>query len=213
MSLMNWISEQSRNPSGFWGRTMGRLMNLAHVPLYRRLCEEVPSGAGDRVLDIGCGGGKCISLFAQSNPEVMVFGIDTSSEMIAMAEKINRKFIEQGRVKLYEGSVSVLPFEDSFFNLVVACESIHFWPDLEKDLDEVARVLKPGGHFLVLNRYARNKKEAEKMKEHFSLLYPEDYLNILETAGFTVKKKELIREKGQVVIVGMIRKLNLCKEN
>jgi len=206
LNLTEWVFGQSRNPSGFWGRTMGRLMNLAHVPLYRRLCEEVPSGAGDQVLDIGCGGGKCISLFAQSTPGVTVFGIDTSSEMIAMAEKINRKFIEQGRVKLYEGSVSVLPFEDSCFDLVVACESIHFWPDLEKDLDEVARVLKPGGHFLVLNRYARNKKEAEKMKEHFSLLYPEDYRNVLERAGFTVKKKELIEGKGQLVVVGVICK-------
>lgn len=200
MNFSDFIFGQSRNPSGFWGRTMGRLMNVAHVPLYRRLCEEVPLGAGDRVLDIGCGGGKCVSLIAKNAPEVTVFGIDTSGEMISMAKKVNRIFIEQGRVKLFEGSVSDLPFEDSCFDLVVACESIHFWPDLAKDLEEVARVLKSGGYFVVLNRYARNEKEAEKMKEHFSLLYPEDYRDIFINTSFDIDKMSVMKEKGQLLV-------------
>ena len=202
MSLMDWVFEQSRKPTGFWGALMGKLMNLFHVPFYRLVLKQVPIEEDNRVLDIGCGAGKCLSMLAEKTPRGKAYGLDYSPDMVLMAKKVNCRLVKDGRVEVIQGSVSDMPFEDSFFNLVVACETIHFWPDLPEDLLEVSRILKPGGYFLVLNKYARNEKEAEKLKKYFALHSPDDFQSSLEGAGFQVEKLELIKSKGQIVIVG-----------
>ena len=57
--------------------------------------------------------------------------------------------IYDGKVKVLEGNVAKLPFEDNTFDIVTAFETIYFWPDIEKCFGEVKRVLKPGGTFLI----------------------------------------------------------------
>ncbi len=202
MSLMDKIFEQSRKPAGFWGNVMGRLMNLAHVPFYQLFLKQVPIGPGDRILDIGCGAGRSLSILAQKVPEGKVFGMDYSPEMVRMASKVNQKLITQGWVEVIQASVSSMPFEDSFFDLVVASETIHFWPEIPKDLCEVYRVIKPSGHLVIVNKYARNEQESAKLEKYFHIHSPEDFRKALEGAGFTIDKLELMQEKGQIVMVG-----------
>ena len=52
-------------------------------------------------------------------------------------------------MKVLEGNVANLPFEDNTFDIVTAFETVYFWPDIEKCFGEVKRVLKPGGIFLI----------------------------------------------------------------
>ena len=52
-------------------------------------------------------------------------------------------------MEVKEGSVESLPWPDSTFDLVTACETVYFWGDLAKAFREVARVLKPSGTFAV----------------------------------------------------------------
>ena len=51
---------------------------------------------------------------------------------------------------LWQAPFSALPFEDDHFDKIVTVESYYFWPALETDVREVRRVLKPGGHFLLV---------------------------------------------------------------
>jgi ubiquinone/menaquinone biosynthesis C-methylase UbiE len=132
----------------------------------------------------------------------MVWGLDYSPEMVEMASKVNAEFINEGRVKVFQASVSQIPSGDSFFDLAVACETIHFWPDLRRDLREVFRVLKRGGHFVVVNKYAKNDKEAASLEKYFSLHSPEEFRSALEVAGFSVQKVQLEEKKGQIILVG-----------
>lgn len=201
MSLMDKVFEQSRKPAGFWGNVMGRLMNLAHVPFYKLFLKQVPIGSGDSILDIGCGAGRSLSILAEKVPQGKVYGMDYSPEMVRMASKLNRQLISKDRVEVIQASVSTMPFEDSLFDLVVASETIHFWPDIPKDLGEVYRVIKPSGHLVIVNKYARNEKEAAKLEKYFNLHSPEDFRKALEGAGFTIEKLELMQKKGQIVMV------------
>lgn len=203
MSLMDRIFEQGKKPWGFWGKIMGRLMNLAHVPFYRLLLDQVPIEQDHRILDIGCGAGKSLSLLAEKVPHGMVWGLDYSPEMVEMASKVNAGFINEGRVKVLQASVSKIPCEDNFFDLAVACETIHFWPDLHNDLREVFRVLKRGGNFVVVNKYAKDDKEAASLEKYFSLHSPEDFRSALEVAGFSVQKVQLMKDKGQIILVAL----------
>ena len=71
-----------------------------------------------------------------------ICGIDYSEEMVHLAQKTNKKFVENGHVEIIHGSVSSLPFPDGTFDLVTAFETYYFWPNLIDDLKEIKRVLK-----------------------------------------------------------------------
>ena len=80
-----------------------------------------------------------------------VTGIDFSPVSVSKSLKVNTKAVEEGRCKVLEGNVANLPFDEGTFDLVTAFETIYFWPDIEHCFNEVKRVLKPGGQFVIVN--------------------------------------------------------------
>ena len=80
---------------------------------------------------------------------VRINGVDYSIESVNLSKEVNRQEIYDGKVKILEGNVAKLPFEDNTFDIVTAFETVYFWPDIEKCFGEVKRVLKPGGIFLI----------------------------------------------------------------
>ena len=100
----------------------------------------------DKILDIGCGGGKNLERFAkQIGKDGCVVGIDYSEVSVEKSTDLNKQAIDDGKVKVLQGSVSEMPFEDESFDIVTGFETIYFWPDFINDLKEVNRVLKKDG--------------------------------------------------------------------
>lgn len=101
-----------------------------------------------RVLDMGCGGGHASYAVAPHVAEVVAY--DLSPEMlgvVATAAK-DKGF---GNLSTRQGRAESLPFEDAGFDLVVSRLSAHHWQDVAAGLREGARVLKPGGHFVMID--------------------------------------------------------------
>ena len=63
----------------------------------------------------------------------------------------NKTMIETGRCEVVQGDVSDLKLLSDAFDLATAFETIYFWPGLEKCFAQVAKVLKPGGYFMICN--------------------------------------------------------------
>jgi len=61
------------------------------------------------------------------------------------------KLIQAGRVQIEQASASRLPFADEKFDLVTAVETLYYWPNPATDLQEVLRVLKPGGTLVIIS--------------------------------------------------------------
>ena len=83
--------------------------------------------------------------------------------------------------------MSSLPFEDGTFDLVTEFETVYFWPDMEKTLEGICRVLKPGGAFFICNESNGHDKEAvkySKMIEGMSLYDADQLTTLLKRAGF-----------------------------
>ncbi|MBN2677278.1 MAG: class I SAM-dependent methyltransferase [Anaerolineaceae bacterium] len=176
--------KQGGKPSGLPGRVIGYLMNLSHKNIYLWGLKDISGGKMTKALDIGCGGGEVIKLLATKMPEGKVYGIDHSPEMVALSKRVNRSLLENDRVEINQGSVSTLPYEDNMFEIVTAFETIQFWTNLNHDLKEVKRVLKPSGSLLIVNRYpdlqGKDAGWAEVLQIHSSGEYREQ----LSTAGF-----------------------------
>ena len=101
-----------------------------------------------RMLDVGCGGGETAVAVAALFPELQVVGLDLSPDLVRRATARGRVFGD--RVRFVAGSALELPFDDDSFDLVTSFGSLKFWPDPAKGLRECVRVLRPGGHLVVV---------------------------------------------------------------
>ncbi len=101
--------------------------------------------ADKRVLDAGCGKGRFARVMRERHPRADIWGLDISEEML--------KFIPAGIHRL-AGSMTALPVGDSAFDAVYATESLEHAVEIERAVDELCRVLKPGGRLAIIDKNA-----------------------------------------------------------
>jgi ubiquinone/menaquinone biosynthesis C-methylase UbiE len=110
--------------------------------IYRRfeadLAASLPTGA--RVLDVGTGPGYLPAYLAQQRPDLDLWGLDFSYRMIRRAHKHH-----PGPLKWLVADARALPFPAMVFAQTIATFSLHIWPEPALGVQEMFRVLKPGG--------------------------------------------------------------------
>jgi len=141
---------QVRKPGKWIGRFFLWMMNISHSSLTDWGLQHVNIPKRFTILDVGCGGGRTIEKLAALAAEGMVYGVDYATGSVAASRAKNARLVQAGRVEIQQASVSRLPFPGDKFDLVTAVETQYYWPDLVKDMQEVLRVLKPGGTLIVI---------------------------------------------------------------
>jgi len=125
---------------------------------------------GRRVLDLGSGAGEAAVYFARLEAEVVA--TDLSSKMLEVLKKAAT--LHGTCVKIIVGSAQDLPFASDSFDIVYAANLLHH-VDIEQCLDEVRRVLRPGGigafwdplaHNPLINIYRRMARAVRTEDEH-----------------------------------------------
>lgn len=148
------------------------------------------------ILDFGCGHGVDCMKFVKLGAKQVV-GIDPSKPMIDLAKRVN----SNSKIRFIATDGNTLPLKSSQFDLVFANFVIHYLKDTQQQFAEIARVMKPGGHFIaVFNCLTANQKFINKRvlmllgkgKEatriHVLSKSPEEIKTSLEIAGFEIKK-------------------------
>ncbi|HKR86459.1 MAG TPA: class I SAM-dependent methyltransferase, partial [Terriglobales bacterium] len=125
-------------------------MNSRHSDVTDWGLHQISIGQSYTILDVGCGGGRTLSKLADRAQQGKVYGIDYSEESVAASKRTNARWVAMGRVEVLHGSVSQLPFSDGTFDLVTAVETHFWWPNLPTDMQEIFRVLKTGGHCIII---------------------------------------------------------------
>jgi ubiquinone/menaquinone biosynthesis C-methylase UbiE len=184
-----YLMMQVRRPSKWVGRPFVWLMNNSHSKLTDWGLRHAKIHKNLIVLDIGCGGGRTIQKLATLTSEGKVYGVDYAEGSVAISRRQNAESIQAGRVKIKQASVSQLPFADNKFDLATAIETQYYWPDLPNDMQEILRVLKPGGTLLIIaetyKNGARNKVFGPVMKLlGSSSLSVEDQRELFSQAGY-----------------------------
>jgi ubiquinone/menaquinone biosynthesis C-methylase UbiE len=113
------------------------------------LIEQAAPGAGQRVLDLGCGTGTLAIQVKTREPRAAVAGLDADPEMLSQAR---RKAERAGvTLELDEGFSTQLPYEDGSFDLVLSTLFFHHLDPEPKrrSAEEIARVLREGGELHV----------------------------------------------------------------
>ena len=188
MGLFKNFVSQTRKPEGFLGKMMLGGMNSGHAKLADWGFMHLPEMTPGKAVDLGCGGGRNAGELLKIYPKAHVTAVDYSALSVEKAKDCNKAMIAAGRCEVLQGDVSDLQFPPGTFDLATAFETVYFWPGLEKCFAQVAKVLKPGGTFMICNESdgidptsVRFEKIIDGMKNHTA----EEIEAALRAAGFS----------------------------
>jgi ubiquinone/menaquinone biosynthesis C-methylase UbiE len=205
--LVAYVLNQVRKPTRWVGRFFTSVMNFSHSSLTDWGLKHVQIEPHFTILDVGCGGGRTIEKLAALAGTGKVYGVDYANGSVAASRAKNAPLIHAGRVEITKASVSQLPFPEGKFDLVTAVETQYYWPDLVKDMQEILRVLKPGGTLIVIaesyKKGAHNNLQRPVMKFlRSSNLSVDDQRELFGTAGYTNIEISEETRKGWICAVG-----------
>src|ERR1700694_946976 len=129
-----------------WGSTYERswMQQRLFDPVHSAVLQQAESlFKPASVLDIGCGSGRLLRKVHDYWPEAHLSGVDPAQAMLEVA----RQLTPEARFSI--GSAEALLLEDASADLALSTISFHHWQDQATGLREVARVLRPGGSFLL----------------------------------------------------------------
>lgn len=156
------------------------------------LVEMAHATGTEVVLDAATGGGHTANALAPLVKKVTA--MDITPKMLENAEAFIR---ENGHtnVEFVEGDAEKMPFDDESFDLVTCRIAPHHFPNIENFVQEVYRVLKPGGRFLLDDNVAPendafdhfyNKIEKIRDYSHYRAWKKTEWLRMLELEGFEI---------------------------
>ncbi len=105
-------------------------------------------GSENRCLDLCCGTGDIAREILRQHPSCKVSGLDFSTEMLGIAESKNTK---DASIKYVQGDAMNIPFTEAFFDAVTVGYGLRNVQDLRGCLQEILRVLRPGGVLVSLD--------------------------------------------------------------
>ena len=168
----------------------GEKMERHHLDITEKTMRLMALRPGERVLDLGCGSGWATRLLARmvgDGPEGFgqVVGVDVSDEMIRQARAASKDF---ENVLYVWGSAQQIPWEENYFDKVLSVESFYYYPDQDRALMELFRVMAPRGRlFILINLYRDNPYSlqwVDKLKVPVEVRSEAEYIELLTKHAF-----------------------------
>ena len=158
-----------------FGRVHGRAFALA-----KRF--ERPNA----ILDVGCGTGRLLRSARRVWPGARLVGVDPSAGMVRAGSTLTPG-------ELIVAGAEEMPLPDSSIDLAFSTIAFHHWSDQERGLREVARVLRPGGGFVLIDNLGPNWLAP--------ILQDRPYLNADERAALWTKAGLRVLEQRRIVLL------------
>jgi ubiquinone/menaquinone biosynthesis C-methylase UbiE len=192
------VDEQMRREFNQWAEAgRGEEMEQHHISITQQTLALMGLMHGERVLDLGCGAGWATRLLAQlvagGERPGQVVGLDVSDEMIRRARGASTQY---DNILFVVGSAQQIPWEENFFDKVLSVESFYYYPDQERALAELFRVMAPHGRlFILINLYKDNPyslRWIDELKVPVQVRSEREYVQLLREHGYEDVRSMLI---------------------
>ncbi len=132
-----------------WATSYDRhwMQRIIFGPIQRTVLQLAAEQVGrpGAILDVGCGTGRLLSSAQDRFPGSKLVGVDAAIEMVKHAQTSN----STGSIQFRQAIAEELPFPDDCFDLVFSTMTFHHWQNQARGAAEVARVMTPGGRWLL----------------------------------------------------------------
>jgi SAM-dependent methyltransferase len=187
--------------SGAFGYLAGLTMMVGRGSDARLATHIAHLTTADHLVDIGCGPGTAVRIAGRRGAETT--GIDPSRAMLRLARLVTFLRRRAGASRWLQDGAEHISLPDASTTVCWTLASVHHWPDLHAGIDEVRRILEPGGRFIALERRT-HVGAAGRASHGWTTAQAARFAQLLTMAGFNdvrVADHDLGR-RGVVTVVG-----------
>ncbi|MPT30648.1 MAG: class I SAM-dependent methyltransferase [Chryseobacterium sp.] len=141
------LAQQLSNPEGETGREVAKMMNETNISMTKETIKALLITDNEKVLELGHGNAGHLPYLLDFADNIKYTGLEISETMKSEAESINSKYLSQANFQLYDGNK--IPFENESFDKVMTVNTIYFWENPVEFFNEIYRVLKKDGSFVL----------------------------------------------------------------
>ena len=179
----------------------GEEMERHHISIAEQTIRKMELRPGERVLDLSCGAGWATRILARlvgDGPQGFgqVVGLDISDEMVRRARAASKDF---DNIMFVWGAAEKIPWEENFFDKVLSVEAFYYYPDQDRALHELFRVMAPNGRlFILINLYKENPyslRWLDELKVPVHARSENEYAEMLKAHAFEDVKIEHIPDE------------------
>ena len=172
------------------GRDRG--MEDRHWHTAKHALARMPVEAGDTVVDLGCGSGYAGRVLRDTRGVGRVYGLDGSPEMARNA----RSYTDDPQVSYVVGDFDALPFTDNSIDHLWSMEAFYYAADPDHTLEEIARILRPGGTFYCAVNYYEENVHSHAWQDRIDVEMTRwsgaEYREAFRNAGLAVAEQDSI---------------------
>lgn len=195
------VDRIARRPSGLLGYLLYRFP-LGHKPGFDLALKRLPPQGTDMVLEVGCGGGVFLRRLLASGCKAIA--VDHSATMVADTSRLNATARREGRLAVLQADAGDLPVESCSVDKVYCLNAFFFFPDPQKSLSEMARVLKPGGKLALITSPPEFREKiarfSRSMADNMRFDEPETLERWALAAGFSTLETSNVANAGFLMI-------------
>ncbi|EDN7778218.1 TPA_asm: methyltransferase domain-containing protein [Listeria monocytogenes] len=194
--LINYLSEQAANPRGIIGEITTKIWSSYFEDLSKWTISNTEMGDATNILDIGYGGGSNVKNLVELNKNVTIYGVDISKESYKTATNLNKKAINNGKVKLSIQDVALMNYPADFFDIVYAIQTHMYWDNPRKGFEEIYRVMSNEAVFILSSEKDKIEYHMDEYKTTASLTA------LLKEIGF----REVVEKEKENWVLYTVRK-------
>ncbi|MFC4163711.1 class I SAM-dependent methyltransferase [Epilithonimonas zeae] len=141
------LAQQLSNPEGETGKEVAKMMNETNISMTKESIKALYLTDNESILELGHGNAGHLSYLLDFAENIQYTGLEISETMKSEAESLNSKYLSQANFQLYDGNK--IPFENESFDKVMTVNTIYFWENPVEFFNEIYRVLKKDGSFVL----------------------------------------------------------------
>ena len=196
--MNNLRAYQLKRPWGIWGNYIFNRLEKFNYPIYEHTIKMLDLKNNYKVLEIGYGTGKLINMILERFNDIYMIGIDFSKLMYKKASKLNRKHIQNNKLKLYNSDFINFEINTEIFDIVYGLNIIYFFN--KSIIDKIFRILKKNGMLIFyMNDPTQLNKFGLKSAKAFYKYEIAEIVNKMKETGFSniqINKCEFKNENG-----------------